>query len=298
VLAELRKREARQGMGTITPGANPQAVANLEEALEADPTNDAAHNDLAIINFFVMSETEDEGEKRRLLGQTFEHLRRAIKLRPNSAFYQLNLAYISAHAGRWEAALDMAQQALALIDSGADDPGDPLCLAYPPGWTEYRVQFATLFNASRGDEERFALLRRCLLMHRGGMLIGKIAEDQELTAQAELGYRVAVAARPDLGSGRAGLARVLVAQGAVEEALAQVQTALETDPFLNESAKLYTELLLRGNRLDEARTWVAERRALMRASAPETQEAVPGAAGLAAAREELARLLERRTAAA
>jgi tetratricopeptide (TPR) repeat protein len=296
VLVELRKRQARQGMGALTPGSNTQAIAFLQEALEANPTDDAAHNDLAIINFFAMGETADDGEKLRMLGETFEHLRRAIKLRPNSAFYQLNLAYISAQAGRWEAALDLAQQALALIDSGADDPGDPLCVVYPPGWTEYKVQFATLYNASRAEPEHFGVLRRCLLLHRGAMLIGKIAEEQGFTAQSELGYRIAVTARPDLGSGRAGLARVLASRGEVEDALAQLRAALETDPFLNDSAKLYTDLLLRANRLDEARAWVTERRTLMRSSAHELAEAAP--AGLAAAREELTHLLERRTAAA
>jgi tetratricopeptide (TPR) repeat protein len=162
------------------------------------------------------------------------------------------------------------------------------------------MQFSGLFNATRAVPEGFPLMRRCLLLHRGGMLLGELAEEQGLLPQSVLGFRVAAAARPDLGSGRAALARVLAAQGQDEEALAQIQAALETDPFLAGAVKLQVELLLRTNRFDQARQVAAEHECIARALAPRPGLHAPldPIAGLEQARESLARLLEQRTAAA
>jgi tetratricopeptide (TPR) repeat protein len=297
---ELRKRQARQSAATVTRVCNSAAMAYLEEALEIEPNDDAACNDLAVVSFLVMGQITDMGERRRLLGLAFEHMHRAVTLRPNSAFYRLNLSLMSTDAGRWEAALDLAHQALGLLDSGDDDPGDLFCLAYPPGWTEYRVQYAGAFNAMRGTPEGFGLLRRCLLLHRGGMHFGQVAEEQCLAQQAMLGYRIAVAARPDLGSGRAALARVLAVAGQVEEALSHLESALETDPFLPEPPRLYTELLLRTDRHEEARRFVAARRTVLKALTPHTEpgERSTAVTDLDEVRDKLARLLASTTAAA
>src|SRR5206468_12698512 len=80
--------------------------------------------------------------------------------RSHSAFYKLNLAAMHADVGWPEAALEFTQQALALLDRGADDPSDPLCLPFPFDWNEYRVQYrdrkSTRLNSSH-DQISYAV---------------------------------------------------------------------------------------------------------------------------------------------
>lgn len=273
-VAEQQKRRARQMAGTYTPGAPVAAASCLKEALALNPDDAAAHNDLAVINCWGMGTNPELNSN--LLTDSLYHLRRAVELSPASAFYQLNLAHMYAASGWTEAALDLAQQALTLLDSGRDDPGDLFCLPFPFAWDEYRVQYSALYVVTRSDPDSFGLLRRCLLLYRGGMLLGKLAEAQGLLPLAVIGFRVAAAARRDLGVGHVALARVLAqsapagdpGNGAIEEALAHLESALRTDPFITEGWILYADLLCRQGLDEKAREFVAERLMMLEALSP------------------------------
>jgi tetratricopeptide (TPR) repeat protein len=234
----------------------------------AAPGDAAAHNDLAVANVALMAKSMEIRQRAALTRTSLEHMEQAVKLQPGSAFYALNLAHMYADAQRPEAALDLAQQALGLLDAGVEDPADPLCLAFPFAWNEQRVQFSTVYNLTRALPEGFAALQRCLMLYRGGLLLGRLADQQGMGALAMLGYRVAVAARPDLGTGRVELARALAAAGEDEEALRHVQMGVETDPFLTRGWLLQVELLLRLGREAEARRFVGEHLTILDAVAP------------------------------
>src|SRR5262249_38851114 len=151
-----------------------------------------------------------------------------------------------------EAALEETQQALILLDGSREEPSDPFCLPFPYTWDEFRVQYSILYTATRSTPDCFKLLRRCLLMHRGGMLLGKLAEEQGLEDLAMLGYRVAAAARPDLGMARIGLGRVLAGQARTahantaqaREALIHLEAGLQSDPFVSDAWQLAAEMQL------------------------------------------------------
>jgi tetratricopeptide (TPR) repeat protein len=181
-----------------------------------------------------------------------------------------------AASGWTEAAIDLAQQALTILDSGQDDPGDLFCLPFPFAWDEYRVQYSAVYVATRSDPDSFGLLRQCLLLYRGGMLLGKLAEDQGLLPLAVIGFRIATAARQDLGAGHVALARVLAqsapagdpVNGAIEEAVAHLESALRTDPFITEGWILYADLLCRQGLHEKAREFVGERLTMLEALSP------------------------------
>jgi tetratricopeptide (TPR) repeat protein len=305
-LAEQLKRRARQMAGTYTWGAPPAAQSCLQEALALDPDDAAAHNDLAVTNCWGMGNNPDLNSQ--LLTASLHHLRRAVELSPTSAFYQLNLAHLYAASGWTEAALDLTQQALTLLDSGRDDPGDLFCLPFPFAWDEYRVQYSALYVATRADPASFGLLRRCLLLYRGGMLLGKLAEAQGLLPMAVLGFRVAVAARRDMGAGRVALARVLAAMAPasepvtreIEEALAHLEAGLQTDPFITEGWILYADLLHRQGLEQKAREFVGERLTMLEALSPssERRAAQNVLSELEEVREALTQRLESRAVAA
>jgi tetratricopeptide (TPR) repeat protein len=267
---ERLKRRARQLAGTYTWRAPQAAAAGLRIALDMNPDDAAAHNDFAVINCWAMGKNPEVNAC--LLTDSLQHLRRAVELCPDSAFYQLNLAQMYAAAGFPEAALELAQQALALLGSDREDPADIFCLPFPFGWDEYRVQYSLLYAATRSAPETFPILRRCLLLYRGGMLLGRLAEAQGLLPMAAVGYRVAVTARPDLGSGHAALARVLVqgeaGAGPVNEAITHLATALQSDPFILEAWTLSVELLRRQGLEAEARAFLVERLTMLEALCP------------------------------
>jgi tetratricopeptide (TPR) repeat protein len=305
-VAEQQKRRARQMAGTYTWGAPPAAASCLQEALAINPDDAAAHNDLAVINCWGMGNNAELNSQ--LLTASLHHMRRAVELSPTCAFYQLNLAHMYASSGWTEAALDLAQQALALLDSGQDDAGDLFCLPSPFAWDEYRVQFSALYVATRSDPESFGLLRRCLLLYRGGMLLGKLAEAQGLLPMAVIGFRVAVAARRDLGAGHVALARVLAksapaggpGNGEIEEALAHLEIGLETDPFITEGWILYADLLRRQGREAKVREFVLERLTMLEALSPskERRPMQNALSELEEVREALTQRLESRAVAA
>lgn len=305
---ELRKRHARQAIGSMTLGAHDLTLRCLREVLEADPDDTAAHNDLAVDSAILPGFTGDWGLKRQFTVDALDHMRRAVELCPASAFYKLNLAHMYADTGWWEMALDLTQQALALLESGHDDPADPFCLAFPFGWNEYRVQLSILYNATRSAPESFPALWRCLLFHRAGMLLGQLAEEHGLPHLALLGYRVASAARPDLGSGRVALGRVLATgiegqspgEAVLEEAGMHLKAGLQTDPFVTEGWTIYVEVLQRLGRHQEAQAFVAEHLTMLETLSPPRERRAMSEAlsDLEEVRQALTRLREPGAAAA
>jgi tetratricopeptide (TPR) repeat protein len=275
------KSRARQMAGTYTLGAAEAAAACLRETVAAAPGDAAAHNDLAVINCGLMG--EDAEHNNQLLANSLQHLRRAVELAPDCAHTRLNLAHLYAATGWPEAAMEMVQIALQLLESGKDTPADLFALPFPYSWDEFRVQSSILYAATRSTPESFSLLRRCLLLYRGGLLLGKLSEAQGLPALAAVGYRIAVATRPDLGAGHVALARVL-AQGEqpagpldpnrIDEALAHLEAGLRTDPFITEAWTLYADLLRARGLEAEARRFLTERLVMLEALSPARERLV------------------------
>jgi tetratricopeptide (TPR) repeat protein len=299
---ERRKGHARQVAGAMTEGALETAIGMLEQVVDRDPKDADAHNDLAVLNAQRVGRAPGRQIAGEWTARALRHMKSAIDLCPTSAFFQLNLASMYADTGWCEAALDLARQAVMLLDGEAPEPSGPFCLPFPFTWDEYRVQYSSLYCATRSAPESFEPLRRCLLAHRGGMLLGRLAEQQELLELAALGYRVAVAARPDLGGGHAALARAL-ARGAdrsargnevVEEALQHLETGLKTDPFLVEAWTLYADLLIQHHRPRRAREFISDRLTMLEALIPPKERfaMAEGLADLEDTRRELLRRLE------
>jgi tetratricopeptide (TPR) repeat protein len=275
---ELWKRHARQMTGAMTSGAKAAGESLLDRVLASDPQDAAACSDLAVIRSLMVGETPTPNHARELTSQSLQLARDAIERCPQSAFFRLNLAEMYADTGWTEAALELTQEALALLDGPAEEPADLFCLPFPFVWNEYRVQYSVLYNATRSSPDQFALARRCLLMHRGGMLLGRLGEEQGLSQLAILGYQVAVAARGDLGSGHAALARLLARSGEREPALDHLDLALQNDPFLTAAWILGAQLLQERGDVEQAERFVAERLTMLEALVPPQERRGMGAA--------------------
>jgi tetratricopeptide (TPR) repeat protein len=297
---ELRKRHARQAAGTMTQGALQAARASLEGVLAEHGEDPEVLNDFAVINAKWVGEASGPEQARQVTLRSLEAMQRAVELCPNSAFFRLNLAAMRADTGWVEAAVEHAREAIALLDGGTAEAADPGCLPFPYTWDEYRVQFSLLYNASRAAPESFQPLWRCLLLYRAGMLLGEQAEALGLAELAALGYRIAVAARGDLGRGRVCLARALSALGQEEEALAQLEVGLEADPFLIEGWALMLDLLSRHGRERAARQFAAERLTMIDALQPPRERLAMSdtLSELEEVRRSMSRLLESQIAAA
>jgi tetratricopeptide (TPR) repeat protein len=251
---------------------------------------------------------EDAEKNSHLLATSLRHLRRAVEMCPDSAFFKLNLAHLYAAAGWPEAAMDMVQLALALLESGREDRAEPFSLPFPFGWDEFRVQSSLLYTATRSTPERYDLLRRCLLLYRGGLLLGKLAEEQGRLPVAIVGYRIAVATRPDLGVGHMALARALARAaaegsaeaGALDEALAHLEAGLRTDPFVTDAWLLFADLLRQRGLEDQARRFLTERLTMLEALSPAGERRVmrDALSEMEEVREALTRRLEPRMVAA
>jgi glycosyl transferase family 1 len=264
---EQRVRHARQAAGAYGPGRSPAAALDyLREALATRDDDAAAHNDYAVVNF--MLPTSGLENRREVTTLSLWHMRRARELCPESAFYALNLAQMLAGLERNGEALEQAQEALVLLDGRASLPDDPFCLPHPYGLSDYEVQYSILYGATRSAPESFDTLWRCLLLHRGGMLLGTLAEQQDQWQLAVIGYRVAVTARPDLGVGRAALARLLARHGDRAEALAQLSAGLQTDPWMLEAWTLYVDLLRDHGEEEAAREFLMGRLTMLEALMP------------------------------
>jgi tetratricopeptide (TPR) repeat protein len=296
----LWKRQARQMVGALTSGAREAGEHLLQQAVAADDADPAACNDLAVIRSLRVGETAGLDHARELTSQSLQLMRDAIERCPGSAFFRLNLAEMYADTGWTEAALELTQEALGLLDTMVEEAADPFCLPFPMTWSEFRVQYSLIYNVTRSCPEQFASARRCLLLHRAGLLLGRLAEQQGLTPLAELGYRVAVAARADLGSGHASLARVLASVGEKERALEHLDAALQHDPFMTDSWVLGVRLLLERGDQRQAEAFAAERLTMLQALVPPQERHGMGAAlsDLEETRQALIEVVQARPAAA
>jgi hypothetical protein len=103
------------------------------------------------------------------------------------------------------------------------------------------------------------------------MLFGRQAELLGLDDFALLGYRMAVAARADLGSGHLGLGRVLARAGDPQAAVSTLETGMALDPFVLDAWETYLELLLGLGRKTEALRFATERCTMLEALAPSAE---------------------------
>ena len=181
-----------------------------------------------------------------------------------------------------------------MLGSDSEDPADPLCLPFPFTWDEFRVQTTLLFCATRSSPDLHDPLRRCLMLYRGAMLCGRLAEEIGLTGVAVMGYRIAAAARADLGASRIRLARLLAAAGQTDEALAQLDAGLETDPFLTEGWTLAARILRGLGREQDLEWFVRDRLTMLKALVPSEERLAMSDAlsDLEKVRRELAQMLE------
>lgn len=263
--AALAVRRARQAAGTVTAGCNELAVERLQCAVAADPGDHAALNDLAVMEAYCQGKTKD-GERAASVGAgALKRMREAVELCPNSALYRLNLAQMYLDLEWHEAAFEAAQHAIDLLESGPDDPGDPLCLQYPHGWNEVRIQFAGLYNRNRFLPSSFQEERRKLLIHRAGRIVGGIGQATHNRDIEVLGLRIAVAARPDLGSARLALAQALASMGQHQEALDHLDACMQTDPLIMQAWPSYAEMLLREGREGEAAWFIQSQLSVLEA---------------------------------
>lgn len=266
--AEVSKRHARQVLGWEALGSDEAAAAHAARALEALPDDPDVNNDYAVCKAQTAGQIADPHLRRSVTQETIKRLRRAIELEPRSAFYKLNLAHVYAEIDQVEAAIDLAQQALEALGTGQPEPADPLALPFPYRWEEYRIQYTTLYNATRYQPEAFEPMRRLLLLHRAGMLLGKLAAERHLRELAELGYGIAAQARPDLGSGHVALGLRLADRGALVEAAAHLEVGLHCDPFLSQGWAPYARVLLALDREDEALAFIRNRLTVTQAVVP------------------------------
>jgi tetratricopeptide (TPR) repeat protein len=260
----------------MTAGATEAAHDLLDAALAACPDDADVHNDLAVICSLLSGHRPVAA--RELTARALQFMHRAVELCPGSAFYRLNLAHMYADTGWRERAIDLVHEALPLLGNGQEEPADPFCLPFPFAWDEFRVQTSILYCATRSAPESFPAVRQCLSLHRGGMLLGKLAEEQRLPEMAALGYRVAVAARADLGSGHVALARVLARSGEAEQALAHLDAGLIADPFQLEGWTSGARLLLDRGQQRAAEAFIRERLTMLNALVPPEERLAMSAA--------------------
>lgn len=269
--AEVRLRQARQGIGWETLGCDEAALAAARAALDAHPDHPDVVNDYAVTCAQVLAHTQDPERRRAITQESLSRMRRAVELEPGSAFFKLNLAHMYAELGQVEAGIDFAQQALEVLGQGQREPADAHCLPFPYRWEEYRIQYSTLYNAAVLAPEAFDSLRHLLLLHRAGMLLGRLARDHGLRELSEAAYRIAAQARPDLGSGHVALAGLLADRGAFREALAHLKVGLEQDPFLTEGWVPYARLLVEVGQEGEARRFIRRHLCISEAVAPPSE---------------------------
>jgi len=259
-LTERRKRHARQGFGTMTPGSHALAANYIGEALRQSPADASLLNDYAVIAAYLAeAQRADFVQANRAAEVAIEAGKRAVAANPNSALPQINLGQIYKRQGRLAEARTHFAAALRILDEGDEGAGDLLELHFPFEHDQFRTQYETLHACCGGDEKALRLSRRCLLIHQAGMALGELAEVAGDMKAAGWAYQVAAVARPDLGRARAALARSLVKLGQFDDALEQLERALASDPFLSKEWFTCADLLIARGRYAEARSFLEER---------------------------------------
>ena len=258
-LAERRKRHSRQVFGTMTPGNVALAVNWIGEALRQSPGDASLLNDYAVVAAYLAeAQRGDFVQSTRSAEVAIEAGKRAVVANPNSGLAQLNLAQIYKRQRRLAEAQSHFLAALRILDEGDEGAHDLLELHFPFEHDQFRTQYETLYAYCAGDEKSLRLARRCLLIHQAGMSLGELAEVAGDNKLAGWAYHLAAVARPDLGRARAALAGCLIELGQVDDALEQLERALETDPFLSKEWFTYADLLTARGRYPQVRRFLRE----------------------------------------
>jgi len=205
------------------------AIAAFQRALELEPENPHAHNDIGCA-LIVLGRADE----------ALAWLRRAAELDPAGKDGPSNLGLALSTLGRHDEAVASFREALRR------EPGEA---------TVHGSLAVELMLAGRGEEARIHLREAERLKPDDARVranAGDVLRQLGLWTEAEARYRTALALQPDLGEAEAGLGLTFLASGRTAEALGHLERAVQrlpADPLLRMNLGL---ALAESGRLGEA----------------------------------------------
>ena len=205
----------------IQSGESERAVEKYRKALDLNPNNFRAHQQLGRLLFGAQNETE-----------AMEHMRAAVRLEPRDPFARFYLGLALRNRGEESNAIVHFEEGLRGLTAD-DDPkyraadqkrSLPQALYYSLG-----LAYQQTGNFTNAESQFREALRRMpddpdLRYHLGSLLL-----DTKRPAEAGEHFSEAIKLQPDFASAHNGLGLVLLRQNRPAEALASIQKAIQID---------------------------------------------------------------------
>lgn len=218
--ASLRSRTWQAFSSSDT---DPTLAADLAAALVEDPKSAELHNALGLLH--------SRAGQPQAVQTALSYFQRALSHQPNDAMVALNAAECLVVLHQDQPAVDLAHNALAILDSGAllnrETLGTP---HFPVAFNDFRVEWERAAWANAGQPAAEERAKRHLLRWRLHLLLA------ELTGEVHHYYEAAMA-RPDLPITQAMLGCALARGGKVQQAIPHLREALGANPFDRTAAR-------------------------------------------------------------
>ena len=246
-------------------GSLPEAGIALREAIRIDPNNAQALNNLGIIHY-----------EKKEYDEAVECYRKALALRPAMAEALNNYGNALRMVGDPDGAMTAYQDALShreiypevynnlgtLLkeDKQPDEAEHALkkAIAQSPLYVEAHNNLAALYFAEKREVDALRILGEALKFAPRNpqtlLLTARIQLKRGNHAAAEQASRMVIADDPDSAEGMTVLGQLLHETDRYEEAIAQLEQAIERVPDSGEARNFYGVALKSVGRLDEART--------------------------------------------
>jgi tetratricopeptide (TPR) repeat protein len=242
-----------------------EAEKPLEQAVEIDPKNSQALNNLGIIRY----------EQKRF-EEAVEFYRRALEVRPNMAEALNNLGNALRLTGDIDGAMQAYQDALTLRDTYPeaynnlgtllqqdkqfDEAEHALrkAIQQNPKYIEAHNNLAQLLASQKKEVEALRILADALKLAPTNvqtlLITSRIQSRRGATSAAEQGARLALKEEPENAEALTVLGQVLHDTDRYDEAIEVLEKAVEHNPENAEARNFYGVALKSVGRLDEART--------------------------------------------
>ena len=259
----LTSRLVSEGLALAKEGRQAEAALKLRQAVEADPNNVTAYNNLGVI---LRRQKDFEG--------AVDAFQAAIKLRPKDFRIYGNLAWSLHGAGRLDAALEAMKKGCSIEPNNATlrrnlgmlllEAGDhqqaekelKTATRLDPNNAAAHQTLASLLAQLGRSQEAIEAFRACLRLEPRRpdvhYALGRLHEAKGELEQAAREYRAAVDLDGNYVEAQAALGNVLVQLGDLDAAETEIRRALKLQPLSGQCHRDLGIVLLRRNNLEEA----------------------------------------------
>lgn len=251
----------------------------VERAARLAPEEPEYANALATVEGFMAVLLRDagyDGEAQVCAGAARERWQKLLKRWPDYALAWTNLGRMWWLLEQPEAGASALHRALDLLHTAPERAfSREGCYLPTPTYTTFSVEWERAVAEHANDQAGILEALRALLRWECARRLGELALRDGAPDRARTFFEVAIAARPDLEAGHAGLGAALEALGELKTAIASCETALALQPWDFTTRRRLASLLRRVGEGERCSAVCREGLALARACPRYRQTARP-----------------------